>query len=204
MRYKLKSTALLVAFIAAWSTLGQTAEQTSGQIIGGSLKAPIRIEVFSDFQCPGCRELYLTTIRRVIQEYSSKDKVCVIYHEYPLPQHQYSHQAARYSQAASRLGLQKLLPVFDALFTDQAQWGQDGSLDASVSKVLPKEDFQKLKKILQDSSINAAIEKELKLAKLKDIKITPTMFVYYSGKQKKVEGLVTYPVMKNFLDQIVN
>ena len=114
------------------------------------MNSPLRIEVFSDFQCPACRELYLGTIRQVLQDYSSKDKVCVIYHEFPLAIHPYAKEAARYSEAAGRLGLQKLLPVYDSLFTDQQQWSKDGSLELTVSKALPSEDVQKLKKIMQE------------------------------------------------------
>jgi protein-disulfide isomerase len=201
---KLKSMMLLTVCSALGSAQVQSSGQNAGQILGGSLNSPIRLEVFSDFQCPACRTLYLETIRQVIQEYASKDKVCVIYHEYPLEAiHHYSREAARYSEAASRLGQQKLLPVFDSLFTDQAQWSQDGSLEATVAKALSRDDFQKLKVIMQDSSINAAIDKEVQLALQKEVKSTPTLFIYYVGKQQKVEGIVTYVVLKQFIDSIV-
>jgi len=200
---KLKSMTILALCCVVCSIPVYPMDQPSGQMLGGSLNSPIRLEVFSDFQCPACRELYLNTIRQVLQEYSSKDKVCVIYHEYPLSIHQYAREAARYSEAASRLGQQKLLPVYETLFTDQAQWAQDGSLEATVSKALPKDDFLKLKQIMQDSSINAAIDKEVQLGELKEVKSTPTLFIYYVGKQQKVEGVVTYMVLKQFIDSIV-
>ena len=179
------------------------AEETSGQMLGGSVNSPIRIEVFSDFQCPHCRVLYLGTIRPVLQEYSSKDKVCVIYHEFPLAGHQYSREAARYSEAAARLGQQKLLPVMDSLFTDQEQWSKDGSLEATVAKALPNEDFLKLKKIMQDSSVNAAIDREIQLGTQNNIQSTPTLLISYIGRQQRVEGAVTYEVLKQFIDSIV-
>jgi protein-disulfide isomerase len=199
-----KSRMLLAVCCTLLSAPAWTSEQTDGQILGGSLNSPIRIEVFSDFQCPACRELYLGTIRQVLQEYSSKDKVCIIYHEFPLATHQYSQEAARYAEAASRLGVEKLLPVMDMLFTDQAQWSQDGKLEASVSKALSQEDFQKLKKIMQDPGINAEIQKQIQLGVTKEVKSTPTMFIYYPpNKQQKAEGLITYLVMKGFIDRVV-
>lgn len=167
------------------------------------MNSPIRIDVFSDFQCPHCRELFLGTIRPVLSEYASKDKVCVIYHEFPLSSHQYSREAARYSEAAARLGTQKLLTVLDSLFTEQTQWSKDGNLAATISKALPSEDFAKLKQLLQDSSINAGIEKEIQLGLLNDIQSTPTMLISYIGKKQRVEGLVTYEVLKQFIDSIV-
>ncbi len=203
MTLKVKSMILLIACCAVWSVPVQAWNQPAGQILGGSLDSPIRLEVFSDFQCPACRDFYLGTIRQVLQEYSSKDKVCVIYHEFPLAIHQYSREAARYTEAVSRLGVEKLLPVYDSLFTNQAQWAQDGSVEATVSKALPRDDFLKLKKIMQDSSINADVEKEVQLGMQKEVKSTPTTFIYYPGKQQKVEGVVTYMVMKQFIDSIV-
>jgi len=199
---KMKSTAFLTLLFTGLAVPVQS-DETPGQILGGSLNAPIKLEVFSDFECSACREFYLRTIRPLLQEYCSKDKVCVVYYEYPLSIHKYARQAALYSEAASRLGQQKLLPVLDSLFTDQAEWSQDGSLDATVAKALPQEDFQKLKKIMQDSSIKAAIEKQVELGVRREVNSTPTTFIYYIGKRQKVEGLVTYLVMKQFIDSIV-
>ena len=184
---------------------GQASDnQATGQVLGGSEKAPVKIEVFSDFQCPACRELYLNTIVKILQEYPQKDRVRVIYHEFPLKMHKYSRQAARYSEAASRLGRQKLLPVMEVLFTDQAQWGLDGNIDASVSKVLSSEDLKKLKRIMEDSSIDTRIEEELQLGQTKEIKSTPTLILTYPGKQQKKEGYISYPIMKQFLDTILD
>ena len=201
---KLKFLALLaLAASAMCYAQVQSSDETSGQILGGSLNSPIRIEVFSDFQCPACRDLYLGTMRQILQDYSSKDKVCIIYHEYPLPAHKYSRDAARYSEAASRLGVKQLLAVMDSLFMDQAKWSQDGKIEPSIAKALSREDFQKLKQIMLDSSINLAIEREVTLATRVPIKSTPTMIIRYTGKQQKVEGLVTYIVLKKFIDDVI-
>jgi protein-disulfide isomerase len=194
---------VLILMSLAWPESVRPFDVSSGQILGGSVNSPIQIEVFSDFQCSACREFYLGTVRQILQEYSSKDKVCIIYHEYPLQIHKYSRDAARYSEAASRLGVKQLLAVMDSLFMDQAQWSQDGKIEPSISKALSREDFQKLKKTMQDTSINLAIEREINMANNSQIRSTPTMFIRYTGKQQKVEGIVTYLVLKQFIDTIV-
>jgi protein-disulfide isomerase len=193
---------LLATVCMVWTASGRPSEETSGHVLGGALNSPIRIEVFSDFQCSACREFYLRTIRQLLQEYSSKDKVCVIYHEYPLTTHRYSRSAAQYAEAAAQLGVQKLLSVMDSLFMDQAQWTQDGNLEASISKALSREDFLKLKKAMQNPAIDQAINKDIQLAITQKIISTPTMIISYTGKQQKVEGLVTYLVLKQFIDSI--
>jgi protein-disulfide isomerase len=179
------------------------AADSEGHILGGSPTAPVRIEVFSDFQCSACREFYLGTVRQMLQEYASKDRVCIIYHEFPLAGHRYSRNAAQYAEAAARLDGQKLLPVMDALFMDQAKWSQDGNIDASISKTMSREDFLRLKKIMQSPGINQAIESGYQLGVKKSIKSTPTMFISYSGKEQKVEGLVTFLVLKQFIDSVL-
>lgn len=190
--------------VVLWSRMPlMSADEPSGNLLGGSLNAPVRIEVFSDFQCPHCRDLYLGTIKPVLQEYAGKNKVCVIYHEFPLAMHQYSKEASKYVAAAAQLGQQKLIPVFESIFTDQDQWARDGNLDAAVSKALSREDFLKVKKLMQEPGINSSIEKEIQLGVQKDIKSTPTMLISYIGRQQKVEGLVTYTVLKQFIDSIV-
>ena len=203
MQQKLKLFVLLVLCFTTWLGPAQSSDSASGQILGGSLNSPIKLEVFSDFQCPACRDLFLGTIRQVLKEYSSKDKVCVIYYEFPLTMHKYSRSAALYVEAASRMGKQKVLSIMEALYIDQAKWSQDGNIEASISKVLAPDDLKKLKMILQDTSISAEVEKDRQLGVMKKIDSTPTIFISQPGKQQKVEGRIDYPVMKQFIDSIV-
>ena len=184
---KSKSVLLLATFLLIWPMSLSSSEDAPGRMLGGSENSPIRIDVFSDFQCSACREFYLSTVRKVLREYSSKDKVCVVYHEYPLRQHPYSHDAARYCEAAWRMGLQKLLPVMESIYVDQANWAQDGTLEDSVAKALSREDFLKLQEIMKDPSINEAIEKEIRLGDKEKVTATPTLIISYPGKKKRVE-----------------
>jgi protein-disulfide isomerase len=201
MLQKQKTAGLLILLILTLSIPAFSSNQ--GQMLGGSANSPIRIEVFSDFQCPACRDLYLGAIRQVLQDYSSKGKVSVVYHEFPLKVHQYSREAARYSEAASRLGVQTLLTVFDSLFADQAQWAQDGNVDAVIVKALPGEEYRKLKQVIKDPSIDKAIDKELALGDKKNIQSTPTVFFYHSGKEEKITGAMSYATLKQYLDSII-
>lgn len=176
----------------------------SGQILGGSREAPVRIEVFSDFECPSCRELYLNIIRRVLVDYSSRNKVCVIYHEYPLNIHQYSWQASMYAEAAAQLGRDKLLKVYDILFMDQAVWSKNGNIEASLLKALSREDLQKIKKIMQDPGIRTSVQNGIRLAQQRRILSTPTWFIYSGDRQlQKVEGRLAYAGLKQYLESIL-
>ncbi len=197
---RLKCFTAFLLISAIFSVPLHPAEPTGGKVLGGSFDAPIRIEVFSDFQCPGCRELYLDVMRRILVEYSRQNKVCLIYHEFPLQMHQYSQEAARYAEAASRFGRDKLLKLYDVLFTDQALWSQDGRIEASVSKALTRVELQELKKILRDPSIQAAIDQDIQLGLQRQVRQTPTFFIYAGRREQKVEGRLSYISLKQFID----
>ena len=53
--------------------------QTDPGCVGGKAISPVKIEVFSDYQCPACREFYLSTMRQVLSDYADAGKVCVVY-----------------------------------------------------------------------------------------------------------------------------
>jgi protein-disulfide isomerase len=199
-KIKLPLTVLLLLFSAPASF----PQNFTGHVLGGPPQSPVRIEVYSDFECPHCRDFYLTVIRQILQNYSNR--ACVVYHEFPLSSHRYSQQAARYSEAASRIGQQSLLRVFDALFLEQANWSQTGRIDEVIAKALPFDEFQKLKRIMQDPGVNLEVEKEKQRGSQAGIDSTPTLFIYYYGKRQAVDmrqGPITYPVMKQFLDSVL-
>jgi protein-disulfide isomerase len=193
---------MFIIFLFASSVLPlEPTALAAGRILGGTPSAPIKIEVFSDFECPSCRELYLDVMRRIIVEYANQNKVCLIYHEFPLTNiHPFSLEAARIAEAAAQLGREKELKVFDALFMNQAQWSQDGKFEASIAKVLSRAEMQKVKALMRDPAINAAIQKEVELGQQRQIRSTPTFFILAKGKEQRVEGRVTYIALKQFID----
>jgi protein-disulfide isomerase len=177
--------------------------EPEGLVLGGSLDAPVRIEVFSNFECPHCREYYLRTIKKVLKEYAEQDKVCVIYHDFPFQYHKYDRIAARYAEAAYRVGRETALKVFDALYTDQADWIETGELKSVLGKALSKEEFQEVMKIAEDPEIDSIIDAQYQLATDKGLKSTPTSFIFYPGKEQVVDGVIAYVVLKGFIDKIV-
>ena len=196
--------ALFILFAAASpNAFAQTDEIKPEQCLGGKPDSPIRIEVFSDFECPACGEFYLNTIRPVLKDYSSLDKVCVVYHEFPLQGHKYSRQAAQYSKAAQRLGQKQWHAVMDALYENREKWYQNGSLDDVVFKALGADEYFRVRKLLLDPTIDGAIDSEVAMGQKKEVTSTPTFFVYSPGKEQKVVGGLPYPALKSFFDRIV-
>ena len=137
----------------------------------------------------------------MLKEYGNLGKVCVVYHEFPLRIHKYSRQAAQFSKAAQKLGRQQWTAVLDALYENQGNWSQNGSVDETVFKALGADEFYRIKQLLVRPSINEAIDSEIALGEKKEVNSTPTSFMYAGGSEQKVVGGLPYPVLKDFLDR---
>ena len=168
----------------------------------GSSKAPITIEVFSDFQCPACRELYQKTLRRVIDDYVLANKVFLIHRDFPLAMHKYARDAARYANAAA--SLDKYEAVTEALFNKQEAWSEAGNIEPVVAEVLTPAEMKKVKSLLQNSQIEAAIEKDVFLGAQNSIRQTPTMFIRRGPQTYPHAGPVSYAVLRLFLDKLLS
>jgi protein-disulfide isomerase len=199
MFHKLKWMPFLILFSLLLTVQAYATDpiHPQGLVLGGSLDSPVRIEVFSNFGCSACREYFLRTIKKVLKEYSSVDKVCIIYHDFPFASHPYDREAARYVEAACRINRETMLTVMEALYTEQANWYYD------IEKALPKKIYEELMQIAEDPGIDKSIDEQYALAMEKGLNSTPTSFIYYPGKEQKVEGLITYIVLKTFIDKIV-
>jgi protein-disulfide isomerase len=190
---------LIVTAVFAQTEL--TGADNSGyRCVAGRTTAPIRIEVFSDFQCPGCRDLYVGTMRSVLDDYAAVGNVCVVYHELPLKLHKHAQEAARYGQAAQQLSQQLWRAVADALYSAQDQWAENGDIESVLARALSKDDLRRLKKEAMKPAVHAAIESDLNLAKNLVIEQTPTLLVTTKSRQERTAGIVDYSVMKRFLD----
>jgi len=93
----------------------RTTVATQGHPSLGSATAPVTIVEFSDFECPYCGGLY-PTLKTIEANY--KDKVRIVYRQFPLTQiHPRAQKAAEASLCASEQG--KFWQLHDAMFTDQ-------------------------------------------------------------------------------------
>jgi protein-disulfide isomerase len=194
---RLSSTAILLAALI----LASPSAQSSTARAVGPVTAAVRIDVFSDFQCPACKALHEQTIKRVKEEFALAGKLRLVHHDFPLPQHTFAKQAAVLAAAADRLG--KFDVVADALFRQQESWSQSGNVDAAVDSVLTPEERKKLRVIAKDPAIMANIERDMQLGQRMKVSSTPTMIVTHDGKPNPVVGVVSYPVFSKYLNTIV-
>jgi protein-disulfide isomerase len=199
---------VLLFLIVSLTVVSSAAGQTEGAkpidlCLGGQPNAPIRVEVFSDFQCSYCRDFYLETIRPLLKEVAHQNKVCVGYYEFPLSIHPYSREASRYGVAAKRLGQDPWQRVAEALYGEQPQWGKDGKIEPVVARVLSAEEMAKVKKLLEGPSIDQAVDQDILLGNRRQVKKTPTFFISAKGREEKIAGKVSYEVLKDHLERLL-
>ena len=168
----------------------------------GSKSAPITMEVFSDFQCPACKQLFKTTNQPLTDNYVNTNKVYLVHRDFPLPMHAYSRVAAHYVRAAATLGKEELAE--QVLFNNQEKWEQTGDIDGTLGTVFSAAEMSKIRTLAKGTSLDAAIEKDVALGKTYNVNQTPTTIIHFKGQTYPVVGVVTYDVLRQFLDQLLS
>lgn len=168
----------------------------------GSKNAPVVMEIFSDYQCPMCKNLFLTTNRQLMDNYVTTGKVYLIHRDFPLPMHAYSRIAARYVRAAAQLG--KVESVEQAIYQNQEKWEQTGDVDGTVASVLTPSEMNKVRALVKGGTLEPLIEKDLALGQMYRVNSTPTTVFHCKGQTYPSPGFMTYDTLKQFLEQLLS
>jgi protein-disulfide isomerase len=168
----------------------------------GSKTAPVVVEIFSDFQCPACKTLFMTTNRLLMDNYVSTGKVYLVHRDFPLPMHAHSRVAAQYSRAAAQIG--KLEPVEEVLFQNQEKWEQTGDVDGTVASVLSTAEMGKVRALVKSGSLEAALNKDQALGQGYRVNQTPTSVFHANGQTFPYSGVMSWEILRQFLDQLLS
>jgi len=139
----------------------------------GPDNAKVTIVEFSDFQCPFCTRA-ASVVHQIREKYG--DKVRFVFRQYPLPMHGDARLAAQAALAAHQQG--KFWEYHDLLFKNQR------SLERASLEEYAKQanlDVDRLKKGLDDPSLKAAVDADVKLGEEVNVNGTPTVFI--NGKR---------------------
>jgi protein-disulfide isomerase len=190
----------------------------------GNASAPIKMEVFSDYECPSCGNFYESTLKQMINSYVADGKVYLVHHDFPLQMHRYSGIAARFANGAAKMG--KFQDVDAALFDNQASWTETGDVSKYVAGAMSSADFAKLQTILKgcsnsvppqakfdgsmptgdpNCSVDKFIIEDITKGEQVPVKATPTFVVTYKGKTyPPMASSVTWQVLKQFFDTLLS
>jgi protein-disulfide isomerase len=169
----------------------------------GTKNAPIMLEDFSDFQCPMCRMFYLNTTKQVIEDYVSTGKVYLVHHDFPLPMHAHSAEAAKWANAAAAIG--KFQEVETALYTKQDDWGATGKVEETVATVLTPAEMKRVRSLVDSPEVAAAIQHDKELGDQRNVNSTPSIFITPKGGQmvSLPPAGASYQLLKTYLDYLL-
>jgi protein-disulfide isomerase len=192
----------------------------------GSSSAPITMEVFSDYECPSCRSLFENTLRPMIADYVAAGKVYLVHRDFPLPMHKYGYEAARWLNAAARVG--EFQNVEAALYDNQNAWAQDGNIAKYVSAAMSATELKRVEAMRgcgfeATGGVTAAnfalgqtgagdtcpvdpyIEADRALGNKIPVQATPTYVISYKGNHLPAgSGIVSWPILKQFFDSLLS
>jgi protein-disulfide isomerase len=104
---------------------------TPGTHLKGDAKAHTTIVVFSDFQCPSCRES-VPVVEEIMQK--KKGQVNEVYHHFQVkPEHNFSQALSRAAEAAGKQG--KFWEMHDILFNRQKELVAAGNEDQLLTQI---------------------------------------------------------------------
>jgi protein-disulfide isomerase len=190
--------AVLLSLAAGAGALGDS--PSSGKSAGVAT-APVMIEVFSDFQCPGCKGFHEQTLRALLSDYVAKGKVYLIHREFPLPIHAYAKEAALWADAAARVG--KYAAVCDALFASQGAWSANGKVEDAACAALTAAEAKKVRALVKDPAIAGEVQRELDLGRAAGVTGTPTLVITHQMRRYPVSGTLNYNLIRRLLDDLL-
>lgn len=168
----------------------ETPTISEGDAVLGDLEAPVKVVVYSDFQCPYCSQ-YFEQVKQVAEE---NDSVVLIYKDLPLDFHP---QAMNAANAARCAGQQEMFwEIAEELYATQETWGkQEGKTPfiTMASKLgLERTAFTSC---IEEEEFAEEIEKDIAEAQNFGISGTPATFV----NGQFLSGVVT----QEELDQLI-
>jgi protein-disulfide isomerase len=169
--------------------------------LSGAPTAKVQIEIYTDYECPACRDLYLNTIPSLNKEYVQTGKVRLLHRDFPLQQHKYTRLATRYANAAGQMGKYDL--VVNQLFLSQPEWSQNGNIDAALAKVVPAADLAKIRELATgpDTKIDEGVLADVAMGNTDGLRQTPTIVILAKGKRDVISGAVPFSILKSYLDK---
>jgi protein-disulfide isomerase len=157
------------------------------------------LEVYSDFQCPACKNFHETILPGLIRDYVQSGKAYLVHREFPLPMHAHAREAARLATAAAKIG--KYSVVCNSLFAKQNEWAANGKVLDAACAPLDAESAKKLRAMAKDPAIEAEVKRDQDRGVALGVNRTPLLVVKKDSRQfPPVDANTNYNLLKHLLD----
>jgi protein-disulfide isomerase len=140
----------------------------------GNPNAVVTLEEFGDFQCPPCAKLS-EPINQLEKDY--RPHLRVVFHNFPLPVHAHSQEAALAAEAADLQG--RFWEMHDLLYREQSVWSISSdvlTLFNSYAGMLGL-DVERFKKDMNGEQAKIRVTSDQKHGTSLGVRNTPTIFV---------------------------
>jgi protein-disulfide isomerase len=200
---EMKLCFLLLAALLPCAGQTLTADQNKAF---GNPAAPLRLDVFSDFECPACRAFHLEMLPQIERDYGPSGKIYIVSHEFPLniPAHKYSREVANYATAAARIG--KYDAVADSLFQNQPTWYAEGRAPGTfwnfIAAVLTPAEQKKVQALAKDSGVLEEVQNDVNLGNRLNVNSTPSLFLTRGSQRYPLPWPFTYALFQKLVDTL--
>lgn len=166
----------------------------------GNPDAPIRIDEYSDFQCPYCARFYQTTEKELMDTFVTDGTVYFVYNtfgEFIGPESSSSAEAA---YCAGDQG--KFWEMHDVILSNQKGENQGGFADRRLTDFAKSLnlDMNEFETCFSSNKYKDTIDQDMKDGIAGGVKATPSFVMTYTVngevKTKLIEGAQTYAVFK--------
>lgn len=157
-------------------TVGFTPE---GRPYRGALDAPVKMEAFSDFQCPYCSRFSNETLPSLLENQIAGGEVVLIYYDFPLTSiHPQAAAAANAARCAGESGAAAYWGMHDRLYLNQAEWSNRNANDVFLRYAeeldIAGDDF---KACLDEGRYDADVKVDLAEGRSRGVGSTPSFFL---------------------------
>lgn len=181
---------------------------TPAASVMGSDSAPVTVIEYSDYQCPLCREWFLTSKKQLVDDYVNTGKVKFEFKDFPLSGHPFSRQYAQAVRCAGEQG--KYFEMHDKVFNEQDKLA-GGQITTVTSVTLATVstwagqiglDTNQFNYCLASGKFDAAIQANEDEGAAIGVNGTPSFVIGKSnGTGTLVIGAVPYSTLKDQIEQ---
>lgn len=161
----------------------------------GEASAPVTVMEYGDFQCPACRQFFVSTERQLKEEYVSKGQVRFVFRNFAFIGDE-SRWAAEASECANEQG--RFWDYHDRLY--EKQGGENvGTFSKENLKRFAADlglDTAQFNPCLDSGKYTAKVQQELAQGRQAGVRGTPTVFV----NGRLIEGGADYQVLRRTIE----
>jgi len=163
----------------------------NGAPVQGSDNAPITIVEYSDFQCPYCARAE-ETIKEIQKNY--KDKVRIVYKQFPLDFHKDAFRASEASLCANEQSSAIFWKLHDYMLANPKALTENNLIEQAVRRGAKKAQFSEC---LKSGKYVSRVQQEIDEGRRLGVQSTPMFFV----NGITIRGAQPYPVFEKLIEE---